>query len=126
MIWRVVLSALVMVLVGAILSEVGFSSRRLYSALCLTLLLLSVLGAVGDMLGEVLGFADGAGVGEVARCAVKIVGVGYVTGFVCDVCEELGERGISSAVMTVGRVEMLLIVFPYFKEILNVGMGLLK
>ena len=55
-----------------------------------------------------------------------MLGVGYVFGIVSDICEEMGERGISSAVINAGRIEIFLLIFPYFKKILEMGIGLLR
>ena len=126
MIWRLALSALVMALVGALLSEMGFHSKRIFSALCITLLFLAVLDGVGEIFPFVSDFAEVAGVEKEARCAVKVVGVSYVFGFVSDACDELGEKGISSGVSYAGRIEIFLLIFPYIKEIINAGIGLLK
>jgi hypothetical protein len=41
------------------------------------------------------------------------------------VCEELGEKGIASMLTNVGKVETFLVVFPYFKEIVKMGLGLI-
>lgn len=126
MTWRIALSALVMVFVGALLSEMGFRGKRVFGALCITLLLVSLLEGMGQIFSDIAGFAEGAGVADMAKCALKIVGASYVFGFVSEVAEELGEKGISSAVTTVGRVEIFALVFPYFKEIINAGIDLLK
>ncbi len=126
MIWRIALSALIMVFVGALLTETGFRGKRAFGALCITLLLVSIMDGARGMLSDVMGLADGMGVGTLAKCAVKVVGVGYVMGFVSEVATELGEKGISSMVTVVGRVEILALVFPYFKEIMMTGIELLK
>lgn len=126
MIWRVALSALVMVFVAALLSELGYHAKRIFTSLCVTLLFISVIDGMGEIFKTVLGFAEGAGVSELAKCAVKVVGVGYVFGFVSDIAEELGEKGISTGVGMVGRVEIFVLVFPYFKEIINTAVDLLK
>ena len=107
--------------VGAVLSELGFSGKRIFAASAITVILCAALSGASDMIGDILGIADGAGVGKIGRVALKVVGCGYLFGFVSDVCEELGERGIGSAVAVLGRVEMLALVFPYFLDICKLG-----
>ncbi len=124
MILRLAAIGALMAMVGAALSELGFRGKRIFAALCITFLLCGALEAAAKMLGQIGGLADDAGIGKIGAVAMKVVGVGYVFGFVSDIAEELGERGISSAVAVAGRVEILLLVFPYFLEICRLGEGL--
>lgn len=121
MMWRIAAGGVLSGVVGVILSELGFKGKRIFTAVCFTLLISIALSGAGDMLGSILGFAEGAGVGRIAKVAVKVVGVGYVFGFTSDICEELGERGVASALSAAARIEILLLVFPYFMEICNIG-----
>ena len=57
---------------------------------------------------------------------VMIIGVGYIFGISADICREVGEGGISSGVILVGRAEMVAIALPYFKRILDIGTELLQ
>lgn len=68
--------------------------------------------------------SDVAEIKDGAKTLVKVVGVGYLSGISSDVCRELGENGIASAVTTVGRVEVLLIILPVFCEVLGLGLEL--
>ena len=126
MIWRVAALGLLMAFVGIILGELGFKGKRVFGALCITVLLGAVLEGAVQMLSSVMKIAVSGGVGETARAAVKVVCTGYIFGFVSDIAEELGERGIASAVTAVGRVEIFLIIFPFFTEILEMGMNLIE
>ena len=94
--------------------------------LAMLMLFISLSDGIGDIVRTVTGMAESAGVGNVAAVAIKVVGVGYLFGIVSEVCEELGERGIATAVVNVGRVEILVLIFPYLKEILEMGIGLIK
>ena len=77
------------------------------------------------MVGSVKEVGEWAGVSEPLSAAVKILGIGYLFGMCADVCRELGEGGAAKAVETVGRVEIIAVVIPYFKEIVSVGAELL-
>ena len=123
MMWRIALGGLLSAVVGVVLTEMGFKGKRAFAAVCFTLLLSMAFGEATDMLGTVLGFAEGAGIGKVARVALKVVGVGYIFGFASDICEELGERGAASAMSAAARIEIILLIFPYFMEICEMGVA---
>ena len=113
------------VVLSLILRECGFRGVRLFSAVS-TLAIIFVLsegvGTAVRMLGE---SAEAAGVGDGAKCVLKIIGISYAFGFGADMCRELGEVGISSAVLVAGRVEIFLVGAPYLTELLSVAVGLL-
>lgn len=126
MILRAVAFALITVLVATLLGEMGYGGKRIVAVLAMLMLFISLSDGIGDIVRTVTGMAESAGVGNVAAVAIKVVGVGYLFGIVSEVCEELGERGIATAVVNVGRVEILVLIFPYLKEILEMGIGLIK
>jgi stage III sporulation protein AD len=126
MILRICGIAVLTAIVGMMLGEMGFKGRRLFGTVSAVMLLIGVLESVGTVFSEISSLTSAAGVSEIALTALKIVGVGYVSGISCDVASELGEGGVARAVELSGRVEMLLITLPYLKEILEVGIGLIK
>ena len=72
------------------------------------------LGTVFLLLDEALGDS-----GRVyLSAAVKILGVGYLSGMVADVCREFGEGGLASAAIIVGRLEILIISLPFLEKII--------
>jgi len=62
---------------------------------------------------------------DYAKAIIKIIGAGYVFGIGADICRELGEVGVGSAVLVAGRIEIFAITLPYFKKILDIGAELL-
>ena len=126
MILRICGIAVLTAIVGMMLGEMGFKGRRLFGTVSAVMLLIGVLESVGTVFSEISSLTSVAGVSEIALTALKIVGVGYVSGISCDVASELGEGSVARAVELAGRVEMLLITLPYLREILEVGIGLIK
>ena len=124
-----ILSACGIGLLGAflsfILSVMGYSGSRLISVLSSIMLLIIAAGAIGDALSELAWISETAGIGEVAESALKVVGIGYVAGICYDVCLDMGERGIASAVLTVGRAEILLVVAPVVSEMLKLAINMI-
>ena len=123
---RIAAFALVCAGLGALLEGLGFKSRRLFSVLAFVLLIGAIAQPLSEILQGLLSFSSAAGIGEGAEAAVKAVGLGYLFGFVSDICTGLGESSLASAVIIVGRLEIFLVAFPFFEGIMNLGMELLK
>lgn len=119
-------ASLIMVFCLALLSEAGFRGKRAVSLVCSAVLFSAMAKSVGALMGDFLGFADGAGVGSVASSAAKIIGAGYLFGICSDMASEMGEGMVAKVLISAGKIEILLIVLPYFDEILKLGMSLIK
>ncbi len=117
-------------LVGAILSFVlkafGWKGAPLI-AIATMLSLMAFFTDSFDKISEIFDIAaDTDGVAEVSEYLLKILGLGYLSGICSDVCRELGEAGIASMVLTVGRLESLLVISPLILEIMTLGLELVR
>ena len=112
-------------IIGAVLAfllrEIGFKGARLVSAAV-------IIGAVSfavigiGKITEGIGLSGfGADFEEAALLILKIVGIGYLFGVSSDFCREMGEGGIASALLAVGRVEILLQILPTVAKIIGLG-----
>ena len=120
-------SVAIVVLVSAILlREAGFKGHRLFSALGIMGILLLALSSFEDIKAELEIISDDYGIGEALRYALKALGIGYLFSLSADMCRDLGEGGIASAVELAGRLELVLLSFPVLKEILQTATELLK
>ncbi|MBQ8322045.1 MAG: hypothetical protein IJX92_06745 [Clostridia bacterium] len=117
---------LVAAVAAQLLGEGGFKGKRFFSVLCILLLLSFAEEGIEMLAKEVIGLTEIGAASDVAKCALKIVGIGYVFGLSSDTLSELGEGGMAKALVTVGRIEILATVFPYFKDMLELGTGLIK
>lgn len=125
MIIKVCAVALISAILCALIGSLGFKSKGLFATLC-ALMLISALGdSLSELFGSVLSLAEGTGISDVATCALRAVGLGYVFGFTAEICQSLGENTIASAVTAVGRVEIFLVAYPYFEKIIALGTELL-
>ncbi len=126
MIGRLIAASLLAALMGALLSEYGWRGKRAFSALCVLLIICATLPELSEMLGAVKELVSTTGAGEVGAAAVKVIGTGYVFGLTSDICTELGENGVARACGIACRIEIFLIVLPYFIEIIGAATRLLK
>ena len=120
---KVILYVLLTLFLGFILRELGFKGSKLL----LLLGTVSVIGAsvigVGELVSLMPDISEEAD--EYVVTILKIVGVGYVFGICSELCTELGEAGVGRALSLAGRVEILLLVMPYFVKTISLGMELI-
>ena len=126
MIWRLVGIGVILSVIGALLGELGSKERRVFGALGCVLLFLAVMPEITSIVGEAQRIAELGTVSDGASVCLKIVGVGYLFSLCASMAEEMGERGIAQAITFAARVEIAIIIIPYFREIVNMGMELLK
>jgi hypothetical protein len=120
---KVIAFALLTLFLGVLLRELGFKGSRLVVLLGTV----SVLGLCVIYVGEAVSLfpgLDGDG-REYSVAMLKMVGVGYAFGICSDVCRELGETGLASAVSLFGRVEILMLSMPFIKRVLEKGLELI-
>ena len=124
MISTVAATGLLLAIVAYLLSQLGFRGVRAFTALSITAILLLVASSVGKSFGELGVLFEGSEMEEAIKTALKITLVGYLFGFASDTAAELGEGGISSAIILGGRIEIILIVLPYIKDVINTALEL--
>ena len=118
-VYGIIALSLIGAFLALVLKEIGFKGARLISAVvCVTVFFFATSG-IGKIMKAVFTAADVGGVEEAAGCMMKIVGIGYVFGICSDLCREVGENGVASALQMAGRVEILLISVPFITEIIG-------
>ena len=117
--------ALLLVATAYLLRSFGWRGTPVFVAVAM----IAIISESGEKLADILGFAQSLGsyadVSETVGAGLKILGCGYLFGICADVCRELGEGGIAKAVEIAGRLEIMLLVLPFFKEIINIGVELI-
>ena len=105
-----------------LLREVGFKGSRLVSAAVIIGAVSFAVIGIGEIASGLDGSAFGRDFSDAALLLLKIVGVGYLYGVSADFCREIGEGGIASALLVVGRVEILLQILPTVTKIIGLGL----
>lgn len=118
--------ALCAVITSILLKELGWRGAPLVGVV-------ASLGALGFILPyfSTLGsfysnIAEGFQLSELTESVIKVIGVGYLGGISADVCRELGEGAVASAVGAVAKVEILVLTAPYFIKVVEMGVSLLE
>ena len=110
---------LLVVILSLLLREAGFRSARLVSLVGIVLILGLAVLKMDDIL-DMLSLGGRVGeMGEELGTVLKIVGSGIVFGLIADAARDMGESGVSSAILVVGRVEIFAISVPYLVKLLD-------
>lgn len=109
-----------------LLKECGFRGFGLVSTVGIIALFVLTVGKIGELLTEIREIADGFGIADTAALAVKAVGISYCFGIASDICRNMGESGIASAVDSIGRLELALLSLPLIKQAVEMGVGLIN
>ena len=125
MIARMCALALLAAAAGLVLREFGWRGAPLLSVICGIAATGFVLPYFAEAKAFYSGLSSDFGIGNIAASALKIVGIGYLSGITADVCRNLGETGAASAVVLVGKMEIIAIAAPYFFDIVEMGVSLL-
>ncbi len=108
------------------LRELGSSGAKPLAVLGSVLLSLCVLSGVGKLFSALRLAEISSEVASLMGTTLKIIGVGYLFGFVSDFCRDLGEGGVASMTQVAGRVEILLLATPYIKEAISLAGEMMK
>ena len=110
---------LLVVILSLLLREAGFRGARLVSLVGIVLILGLAVLKMDDIL-DMLSLGGRVGeMGEELGTVLKIVGSGIVFGLIADAARDMGESGVSSAILVVGRVEIFAISVPYLVKLLD-------
>ena len=116
-------AAAVLATLGFSLRELGWRGVPLFGILVSLGVLSYGLDALRTLLPSltVLFTSDTA---DTLGAALRILGIGYLSGVSSDICRTLGEAGIARAVTLVARLEILLVALPFVEKILDVAFSL--
>ena len=117
---------LLAVMLALVLKEAGFKGTKLFSVSSAVVIFIIAAEAAEELVLMLGRNADSLGISSLARCLFKLVGVSYVFGVSVDLCRELGEQAVASAVLTAGRVEVFLIGAPYLEELFTLALRLFE
>ena len=119
-------SAVLMASLALVLREIGYRGAGVFAVISMVVILISSFEKLGEVINGLFNISSfSEALEEKIGIALKIVGISYVFGISSDICRNLGEGGIAKALEVAGRVEILLISFPFVEEIFEIGVELL-
>ena len=116
--------AILCAFMAALLEAMGFRSKRLFVALSLLMLMISAMDSLFGIIEPLGRLAAEVGISEPADKAFRALGLGYLFGFASEICHSLGEGGLATVLTIAGRVEIFLLILPYFVKTVELGLEL--
>jgi len=115
--------ALVFAFCALLLKSFGWRGTTVFTALGIVIL----LSEIPMFFKEAVSLSEAwQGLGDSCAAIFKIVGLGYLFGISSDICRELGESGIASALTLVGRLEIIAVSLPFISEIFSLAISLVE
>ena len=114
-------AAFIVLFATLILKECGWRGAKLVSTAGLVGLFAISASAIGSLTSEITQIGTGFGISDTAALVVKATGISYIFGIAADICRDMGEGGIGSAVELMGRLELALLALPLIKEAIEMG-----
>lgn len=115
---------MITLVLGFLLREFGFRGYRL----AVVLGTVGVIGIATSLVGEIISAFSVFGQdydSEYIKTVLKIIGIGYVSGICADICVDLGEAGLSSAILLIGKCEIVVLAAPCAISIVQKGVELI-
>ena len=113
-----------LVVTAFLLRSFGWKGAPVFVAICIVVLISESADAIFEILKFTQSLGNNTDIEKPISAALKILSCGYLFGICADICRELGEGGIAKAVEVTGRVEIIVLVLPFFKKIIDIGIGL--
>ena len=108
-----------------ILRSFGWKGAPVFAVICSVVLISEASLILGDVFGSLSFLYNESGIKKGISAALKVLGLGYLFGISSDICRELGESGIAKSLEVVGRVEIIAVAIPFWKEIIETGVELI-
>ncbi len=108
-----------------ILRSFGWKGTPVFAVIASVVLIGEASHILGNIFDSVDFLYNESGIREGISAALKVLGLGYLFGISADICRELGESGIAKSLEVVGRVEIIAVAIPFWKEIIETGVELI-
>ncbi len=101
------------------MKESGVKGHALLLVAVATLSMLPLLSQLTHLAERYSSLIENERAREFCIEALKVLGVGWLTHIACDVCTESGAPSLAARVELCGRLEILLICYPYIEELVK-------
>lgn len=112
-------------ILGAVLRAAKSSTAQLLGIGAFALLILKLFADHGTVISSVRSLLDSGGFAEYGGTLVKALGVAAICRTGGDVCRDMGESSVASALELAGKLEIVAISLPIAADLLNLARELI-
>lgn len=95
--------------------------------ICSVLLLFKVVDMISPAITTIKELMNKASINEsYVKTIIKVLGICYVTELASDSCNDVGQTAIASKVTLLGKVGIVILTLPMFKEIIEITFSLVR
>ena len=109
---------------GIVLRTAKCGTAQLIGVSACVLLILRIFADHADVIPSVRAFFDVSGFTEYGATLIKALGVGVLCQVGGDVCRDLGEGSVASALELAGKLEIVALALPIAAELINAARAL--
>lgn len=89
-------------------------------------LLILIINALSDVVIYFTEIVDKTGISyTLFVCILKIIGIGYITEFAANICEDSGNKSIANKIQFGGKVVIMIVSLPIIQGLIDIITGLL-
>ena len=109
---------------AVLLKNFGFKGACVFTAASIAIMLSSAISPLRSVFSS---FSEAlpAELLPYAEAAVKVIGIGYLSGVCSDIAKELGEGGVAKAILLVSKLEIILIAIPFIEQVMGLASELI-
>ena len=117
--------ALIATIVISLLKKYNSEYTFIVSVCAVSMVVLYVIASVAPSFDGIYEIFNKSGLrSNYLKIMLKCIGVCFLTEFTCDCCKDASLSALSNAVLIAGRLCVLFIALPLFKEFLDVALNL--
>lgn len=121
-----VCASLLLVAVAALLlKSFGFKGAPVFVAACIAAFISRMSNSFAEITSTLYEISSYSDIDEYAEAAMKVVGIGYLSGISSDICREIGEVGVARCIGVVSKLELIAIASPFIKDVLSLSLEMI-
>lgn len=124
---KIIIVGVITSIAAVILKQIKPELSLLVSICGGVIILIMAINSLTSIISSFSGITSKTNVdSQLFSSVLKIVGVGYITEFGANICQDSGNSSIADKVLLGGKIVILCLALPIVNSMLNVVIGLIK
>lgn len=125
-IYKIVLIGIIATVVIVLIKDLKSELSVVIALAAGVIMLIMILTALSDVVSAFYQIADKSGVSDgLFFSLLKIIGIGYITEFAANICEDAGSKSISGKILLGGKVAIMVVALPIVQALIDIIVSIL-